>query len=72
MQVIAVKMNSPMVSGTLKTMSVKVELIVTSLKWKGTLIALLDSGYTRCLLSLNLVERLGIHLDKLKVPIAFT
>lgn len=64
--------DEPLVNGNMKLMIVKVELMVASLGKKGILTTLLDSGCTQCLVSPNLVERLGIRLYELKVSIVFT
>lgn len=38
---------------------------------KGSLLALLDLGCTRCLVNSTLVEKLGLQLQEPKVPMAF-
>lgn len=52
-------------------MIIPIELVVQSSGFKASLPALLDSIYTRCLLNPALVEKLGIRLKQLKVPVAF-
>lgn len=39
---------------------------------KGFLTALLDSGCTQCLISLGMVEKLGMRLRELKTPTDFS
>lgn len=51
--------------------TILVELVVPSPGHKENLVALLDLGCTRCLINPALVEKLGLRLKQLKVPMAF-
>lgn len=55
----------------LHPLTVLIELHFPGLGLKAILRALLDLGCIRCLVNLALVEKLGIQLRRLKVPIAF-
>lgn len=52
-------------------MMTRVEIVVSSLGVKGVLMALLDLVYTRCVISSQVAEKLGIRLRKLRQPMAF-
>lgn len=60
-----------MVSYPVNPVIIPIELMVQSLGPKENLVALLDSGYTRCLVNPALVEKLTVRLKQLKVPIVF-
>lgn len=62
--------DEPMVSGTILPMTATVVILMSSSGVRGTLTALLDSGCTRCLLSPQVVEKLGMRLRKLQRPMA--
>lgn len=61
-----------MVSGPIIPMTARVKVMMASLGSKEILLALLDSGCTRFLVSPQLIEKLGMRLRKLKNPIAFS
>lgn len=64
--------DDPMASGLIIPMTARVKVTIISLGSKGTLIVLLDLGCTRCLVSPQVVEKLGLRLRKLKKPTAFS
>lgn len=63
--------NDPLVTGDSKLMAVRVQIRIASLGHKVELVALIDSGGTRYLISLAVVEGLRMQLCKLKVLVAF-
>lgn len=63
--------DDPLVSGLITPVTVPIELHFPGSGLEATLRALLDSGCTRCLVNLALVEKLGIWLRRLKVPVTF-
>lgn len=52
-------------------MMARVEIVVSS-GLKGVLMALFDSGCMRCVISPQVVEKLGKKLRKLRQPMAFS
>lgn len=62
--------DNPLVSRPITPVTIPIELVVTFLGRKGNLVALLDSGHTRCLVSPSLVEKSGLQLRELKVQMA--
>lgn len=53
--------NDPLVSGPITPVTFPIELVVQPLGLKTSLLALLNSGCTRCLVNSILVEKLGIR-----------
>lgn len=51
----------PMVSGTIIPIITQVEILVPSSGVRGPLMALLNLGCTRCLISIQTVEKLGLR-----------
>lgn len=60
--------NDLMVSGIINPFSAQVEVVVPHLGVKGVVKALIDSGCTRCLVSLQMVWKLGLRVKKLRQP----
>lgn len=63
--------DDPLVSQPVIPVTILVELVVPSPGHKENLVALLDLGCTRWLINPALVEKLGLRLKQLKVPMAF-
>lgn len=63
--------NDPLVSGLINPITMLIELSIPGKGRKMALTALLDSGCAQCLISRNLVEKLGPPLRNIKDPIAF-
>lgn len=60
-----------LVSGLITPVTVPIKLIAQSSGHKASLVTLLDSECTRCLVNPALVEKLGVRLRPLKVPVTF-
>lgn len=63
--------NNALVSHPIIPVTIPVEVVILSSGHRENLITLLNSGCTRCLVSPSMVEKLGMHLRELRVPIAF-
>lgn len=63
--------NDPLVNQHVIPVSIPVELVVPSLGTQRRMLALLDLSCTKCVVSLEVVEKLGLRLKQLKVPITF-
>lgn len=63
--------DDPLVSGPINPVTVPIELIAQSSGHKGNLMAFLNSGCSRCLVNPALMEKLGVRLRSVNLPVAF-